>query len=204
MPRLIRSAGLEKPREPALASNLDRIGNDRKLQTHWLNRIMALLIDSVLLGIIVGIIAAIVTLPALFDVPMILLGAPLMFGILSIFYFVFMESAYGATIGKRIMGLKVVTLDGRNPNVEKAFIRNVSKIHWALLLIDLLIGLGTKGDPNQKFSDRIAGTTVVSERIVFQIPESKSATGHEAKFCPRCGLQLSREASYCTRCGTKQ
>jgi len=165
---------------------------------------MALLIDSVLLGIIVGIIAAIVTLPALFGVPMILLGAPLMFGILSIFYFVFMESAYGATIGKRIMGLKVVTLDGRNPNVEKAFIRNVSKIHWALLLIDLLIGLGTKGDPNQKFSDRIAGTTVVSERIVFQIPEPKSATGLEAKFCPRCGLQLSREASYCTRCGAKQ
>jgi uncharacterized RDD family membrane protein YckC len=187
-----------------MSSNLDRIGYDRRLQTHWLNRIIALLIDSVLLGVIVGIVAAFVTLPALFGVPLILVGAPLIFGTLSIFYFVLMESVYGATVGKRIMGLRVVTLQGKNPNVERAFIRNVSKIYWALLLIDLLIGLGTQGDPNQKFSDRIAGTTVISERIVIQIPEPKPTAGFESRFCPMCGLQLPRDALYCTRCGAKQ
>jgi len=43
-----------------------------------------------------------------------------------------------------------------------AFIRNISKIYWIIVLIDTVIGLATPGDPHQKVTDRIAGTTVVS------------------------------------------
>jgi ribosomal protein S27AE len=39
-------------------------------------------------------------------------------------------------------------------------IRNVSKIYWIFLLIDLLVGGLTQGDPRQRFLDRIARTTV--------------------------------------------
>jgi uncharacterized membrane protein YvbJ len=43
---------------------------------------------------------------------------------------------------------------------EKEFIRNISKIHEVLLLLDVIGGLITSKDLHQKYSDRIANTTV--------------------------------------------
>ncbi|MGQ9513698.1 MAG: RDD family protein [Thermoproteota archaeon] len=81
--------------------------------------------------------------------------------IISLLYFSFMESSWGSTIGKSALGLKVTTEKGERLTLDKAFLRNISKLHLALLLLDILIGLGTRGDPNQKFSDRYIGTLVV-------------------------------------------
>ncbi len=64
-------------------------------------------------------------------------------------------------MGKRIMGLRVITLGGETPSLEKAFIRNISKIYWILLLLDVIGGLATSGDPRQKYSDRFAGTLII-------------------------------------------
>ena len=45
---------------------------------------------------------------------------------------------------------------------ETAF-RNISKLFWYILLpLDLLLGFFTYGDPRQRFSDRVFGTTIVS------------------------------------------
>jgi len=60
------------------------------------------------------------------------------------------------------MNLKVTTTDGKTPTFWLAAIRNVSKIYWLLLLLDVIIGMATVGDPHQKYSDRFAGTAVVS------------------------------------------
>lgn len=73
-----------------------------------------------------------------------------------------MESTRGATFGKQIMNLKVTTTDGKTPTFTLALIRNVSKVYWLLWLLDAIIGMATVGDPHQKYTDRIAGTTVVS------------------------------------------
>ena len=40
--------------------------------------------------------------------------------------------------------------------------RNVSKIYWVLLLLDVVIGLATSKQYNQKFSDKLVGTSVVA------------------------------------------
>ncbi|MCP8316019.1 MAG: RDD family protein, partial [archaeon] len=74
----------------------------------------------------------------------------------------FLESFYGWSFGKKFMGLKVITLDGKKPDITKALIRNVTKFFGLLLLIDWIAGLATVGDPHQKFTDRYAGTTVTS------------------------------------------
>lgn len=60
------------------------------------------------------------------------------------------------------MYLKVTTVDGKLPTLDRTLIRDISKIHGLLWLIDTLIGMATVGDPHQKYSDRYAGTTVVS------------------------------------------
>lgn len=77
-------------------------------------------------------------------------------------YFTISEALYQRTFGKSIMGLKVITTDGSRFDIGKAFLRNLSKIYWLLLLLDLIGGFFTRVEPGQKFSDHIANTVVVS------------------------------------------
>lgn len=141
---------------------------------HWLLRLVAFIIDSIIIGIVAGVIYAILIIfvvlgGGLFFVwgPILLLG--FLLGILELFYFMFMDAYYGGTLGKKILGLRVQMVDGSKVTFEKAFIRNISKIYWLFLLIDWLLGIVTPGkDQRQKYTDRIAGTTVVSvKQTVF-------------------------------------
>jgi len=109
------------------------------------------------------IILAIIMLPVFIANPAAffnIFSFPFAMGLLYILYFPIAETMYGATIGKRLLGLKVVTKTGGKLSFEKAFIRNISKIHQVLLLLDLIGGLITSTDLHQKYSDRIANTTV--------------------------------------------
>ena len=152
---------------------------------HWLIRLVAFIIDSIIIGIVAGIIyfLAIVALFASGSF-LVLWGTylllPFLLGILEIIYFVFMEVTYGASLGKRILGLRVQTTSGGKVPTDKAFIRNISKIFWLFLILDWLIGIVTPGaDRRQKYTDRIAGTTVVQAKQVFQTttpPPSQTST----------------------------
>ena len=140
---------------------------------HWLLRLVAFIIDSIIIGIVAGIIWTFVILSLIFGGGGWLgwgfyLGLPFLLGILELLYFVFMEVSYGATLGKRVLGLQVQTVNGSKVTFEKAFIRNISKIYWLFLLIDWIIGVATPGhDQRQKYTDRIAGTTVISVKQAF-------------------------------------
>jgi uncharacterized RDD family membrane protein YckC len=82
-------------------------------------------------------------------------------GLIYVLYFTVTESSYGYTLGKALIGLKVVAADGERPNLEGAFIRNISKIFWVFLILGVAGRFFLVRGPHQKFSDRIAGTTVV-------------------------------------------
>jgi len=140
---------------------------------HWLIRLVAFIIDSIIIGIVAGIIyfLAIVALFASGSF-LVLWGTylllPFLLGILEIIYFVFMEVAYGASLGKRILGLQVQMVNGSKVTFEKSLLRNISKIYWLFLLLDWLLGVVISGqDQRQKYSDRIAGTTVVQLKQAF-------------------------------------
>ena len=140
-----------------------RFEKDPRLQEHWIKRAVAYVIDSIIVGIATAIILAIALFPIFIANPAAffnLLSFPFAMGLLYILYFTLAESFRGATIGKGIMGLKVVTKSSGNLSFEKAFIRNISKIHGVLLLLDLIGGLITSKDLHQKYTDRIANTTV--------------------------------------------
>ena len=77
-------------------------------------------------------------------------------------YFALSEGFYHRTLGKSFLGLQVNTTDGSTLNVPKAFIRNITKIFWLLLLLDLIGGFFTQVKPGQRFMDKIANTFVVS------------------------------------------
>ena len=72
------------------------------------------------------------------------------------------------TLGKRtVMGLQVQTINGGKVAFDKAFIRNISKIYWLLLLLDWLLGIVTPGNKLQKYTDRMAGTIVIQTKQAF-------------------------------------
>jgi len=135
---------------------------------HWLLRLVAFIIDSIIIGIVAGIIYFFVILSLLASGTWLFLWGsylvlPFLLGILEILYFAFMEVSYGATLGKKILGLQVQTANGGKVTFDKAFIRNISKIYWLFLLLDWILAIATAGhDQRQKYTDRIAGTTVVS------------------------------------------
>ena len=92
---------------------------------------------------------------------------PLVVGVLEVLYFAIFDLTWGATLGKRFLGLQVQTVNGGKVAFDKAIIRNIIKIYW-ILLLDWLIAIFTPGDDKrQKYSDRIARTTVVQISQAF-------------------------------------
>ena len=80
-----------------------------------------------------------------------------------IIYYALMESSkYQATLGKIVMGIKVVNKDGQRLDFSKALLRNLSKILSALIM-----GIGyimiIFDDRKQGLHDKIADTFVVKQ-----------------------------------------
>jgi len=116
---------------------------------------------------------------AVWPIPFFARPSDLVYGVFLFLYATFLESTRGATIGKQIMYLKVTTKEGNLPTLDRALIRDISKIHGLLWLIDTLIGMATVGDTHQKYSDRFAGTTVVStitKGLILPFPSQSPPT----------------------------
>jgi uncharacterized RDD family membrane protein YckC len=140
-------------------------------------RFVAILIDIIILAIITGIITAPFNTPSSISVtnttgvPMVSVSPnPLAWvgGIVSalvnFFYFVLLQGAYGQTVGKMLVKIKVVREDGSKISYVDAVVRTI------LALIDLipyfipyLLGaiLIWTSDTKQRLGDRVAHTVVV-------------------------------------------
>ena len=149
-------------------TGFDQLTTRRDTQDLWLRRLIAFVIDSIMVGIVATIIGFAVALPffgfnrSFFDFGWIWFGGFAQLFIVA--YFVLAETGWGTTIGKSVMGLRVVRADGARPDLEAAFIRNISKISSVLVFLDVVVGLVMQGDGRQKFTDRLAGTRVESVR----------------------------------------
>ncbi len=134
---------------------------------------IAFIIDSIILLVVLAIVNAVLALALL--VPSLIFSFDLFGGLFSGFsallglaivwgYYTLFEGSMSATIGKRVMDLRVRSLRSRM-SFTKAFVRNFTKawipIIGLLFLLDLILGLVTEGDPRQRFSDVVADTSVV-------------------------------------------
>jgi uncharacterized RDD family membrane protein YckC len=143
---------------------------DPNLQDYWIRRLVAYIIDSILVAVAAGILLFIIRLPFYIANPFGLIDPfifPFTLGLLLVPYSILTEMYRGATFGKGLMGLEVVTKSGENPSFEQALIRNISKIYGLLLILDFFGGLIISQGVNQKYSDRIADTNVfLAEHVV--------------------------------------
>jgi hypothetical protein len=193
----------EPPTSDFGATGLDRIGKDSRLQELWVRRLVAFIVDTVILYVATFILAVIFVIPLVLGsvfssltsgfnfLPGIYWGSlfgfgfgSLLAGILYVLYYTIADHLWGGTLGKHVVGLRVLRAQSgyesvtrafsqasqagggsgatAYPTFEQAFMRNISKIYWLLVLLDALGGLATRGDPAQKYSDRYARTTVVT------------------------------------------
>ena len=77
-------------------------------------------------------------------------------------YLILMEAYVGWTVGKRIMGMKVVDDTGNKVGISKSLIRNLLRFVDGLPAFNIFgIILITYSPRGQRFGDRIAKTYVV-------------------------------------------
>lgn len=79
------------------------------------------------------------------------------------FYSTLLEGFNGQSLGKRLLGLKVVRTDGKKMSYDHAAVRNFGKV-LPLLPFDLLFGWQIKNPAFVRYFDKFAGTTVINLR----------------------------------------
>lgn len=156
-----------------MTSAMDLIGHNPALQEHWLRRLIAIVVDGIVVFVVLFLFNA---LFVVFAWP--LIWWSLFYGLIWILYSVILEAGWGATLGKRIVRLRVVGIDAPM-SVEKALLRNLTKLHPVLLFLDGLLGFFTSGDPRQRYADRFARTTVTRVDPQAYLEEQFRAMQHQ-------------------------
>ena len=178
------SCGVSANPSPNIASSsqigFDRLKDDKSFQDHWAKRVIAYIIDIAIVSVAVYVLVFAVALPTL---PAIFFGQAFPYAwlwgfwlggiapLIILAYFVFAEVLFERTIGKELMGLRIARLDGERLDLWSSFVRNLSKIAFLLLMVDVAVGLGTLGDVRQKYSDRYIGTIVETTNNSRIIPD---------------------------------
>jgi uncharacterized RDD family membrane protein YckC/DNA-binding transcriptional ArsR family regulator len=126
-------------------------------------RTLAFLIDSALILVITLVIMFPQFISILTNVVSAELSAVLFItlGLLWV-YSTLLEGFNGQSLGKRLVGLKVVRTDGKKISYDHSAIRNFGKAF--LLPVDIIVGLQLKNAEFIRYFDKFAGTTVINLR----------------------------------------
>jgi len=143
-----------------MATGVDMVLDDKKAQEFWLRRIIAYMIDVIIIYVPIEIISSYAwSLGYYHQAPWVIAGT------LMVVYTSLFEAELGYTIGKRIMDVEVVSLDARPYDIKRGIIRNITKIHFALLVIDMIGGLLQEGISNQRYLDTVSNCEVVDTEM---------------------------------------
>jgi uncharacterized RDD family membrane protein YckC len=89
-------------------------------------------------------------------------AATLVINVASLVYFGGLERAWGATIGKRMVGLRVAMLDGGPLTGRAVLLRTLGRFLDMLLLTPIVAAIMVWSSPNnQRLGDRWGGTIVI-------------------------------------------
>ena len=103
-------------------------------------------------------------------------GVPaLLWFVLSTAYYVVLEAQLGGTVGKQLLGLKVVTTEGSPIDYRAALIRTVLRIVDGFFFYLVAAILVWQSPRRQRLGDRVAGTVVVPRASVASPGATPSA-----------------------------
>ncbi len=89
----------------------------------------------------------------------------LVFLVIMALYFVLLEGLAGATLGKWLLGLRVVRVGGGRPGLWKSVVRNALRLVDSLPTLNILgVILVLRSPECARFGDRVARTRVIQVR----------------------------------------
>ena len=86
---------------------------------------------------------------------------PFVVPVLIFVYFVYLEKKKGATVGKALMYLQVVSYNGYQITWVQSIVRNLTKLYWFPIIFDLAIGIVLKR--NDRILSAFTKTVVIDE-----------------------------------------
>ncbi len=130
----------------------------------WGERFVAWLIDVIIIGLIVGFlnlfswfaIGSFAGWPSW--VPFFNFNAG---GVIYFLYWLFMDGAYGQSLGKMVMRLRIVRLNGGKMNMGQSALESVGKAF--LLPIDAILGWILYPGSRQRLFNRLSDTVVIRD-----------------------------------------
>lgn len=141
----------------------------------WEDRFVAWLIDFIVVGAISEVVFTILALPLAFRLPRefdfagfisILTGVFHLRSAVFLAYWTYFESTTGQSLGKKIMNLKVVDINGNVPNTTNSFLQALGKAF--ILPLDLLIGWIFLNEKRQRLLNKLSDTLVVKVKPFAQ------------------------------------
>ncbi len=166
-----KNCGFKLPEGAAYCPNCgtpvsNRIYGPRFELASWVERIVAFLIDVIIIGIVMMPLSFIFLWPWSY---LLSIGvwrwtwAPFVsFGlnnVVSFIYWTLTEGLYGQSIGKKILKVKVIKVDGKPLDFTSAAIESLGKAF--LLIIDLILGLILYPQKRQRLFNYISNTIVI-------------------------------------------
>lgn len=92
-------------------------------------------------------------------------SAFLLFGLMGLIgfgYFIILEAYYAQTLGKRLVGIRVVSADGSKIDLSDAVVRNILRVIDGIFMYLVGAIFIWLSDTDQRLGDRIGDTVVVS------------------------------------------
>jgi len=146
----------------------------KNMEYFWGRRFVALIFDGVILTLMMWILSSLIyPLMVATSTFTVLNYWLLMAALIIITYFTYMEGKNGTTLGKSLMGLRVETSTGEM-NYRIAFVRNLSKILWFPLILDLILGF-LFGDSNDRYLNQASNTWVGAEEVDTSIENAEES-----------------------------
>lgn len=146
----------------------------------WQSRLGATLIDYAVVSAAIGLVAG---LSGVFSGtaslwshgttswPVLVLEGALLLAFAA--YNMVCEAVFGATLGKRLLGLRVVAYGGGRAGIVAVVVRNLTKVLsclvWPVGVPVAMFAVATNAD-HQRLGDRLAGTYVLHDVVTFVAP----------------------------------
>ncbi len=136
----------------------------------WGDRILAYIIDIVILGAVVAVVKGIINVPAIISS---MFGNPIPYfvpwsspgldGLVYFVYFVWMDYTYGQSIGKMVMRARVTGLEGQRLTLEQALLESFGKSFFPINFLDVVLGWIFYTGKNQRLFTYLARTIVIRD-----------------------------------------
>jgi uncharacterized RDD family membrane protein YckC len=168
-------------------------------------RFVAQIVDGVILLILYFVLGAAMFGSFTFDVfGLSALSFMGIYMLLFFLYFIVLEGATGATVGKMITRIRVAREDGSPCGLGPAIVRNVLRVVDALPFLYIVgLVLISRSGKKQRLGDRLAKTVVIKTSETLSAPSVKESPQSKT-FCINCGAELSGRPSFCPKCGAQQ